>query len=223
MAQTGQQITSTNQGPGVNIAIWIFVVCSGISVVFRIHNKIRKSAETINMRNLGWDDVCIMVALLLAIAQTVLISQQVGIAGLGKPWSSLTTTQIETFQKLALATQILYYSSIWMSKLSCQFFYSELARGTDQVLIVQVSILFVAMWGLSAVFGTAFQCQDAPKLWEVFSDQCMNQVVFSATIESFDGLIDVGLVLMAIYLLWGLQMDWKRKGTVLSAFTFRAL
>ena len=39
----------------------------------------------------------------------------------------------------------------------------------------------------------------------------------------FDIVLEVAIVGMAVYLVWGVQMSWSKKVTVVSAFAFRLM
>ena len=99
--------------------------------------------------------------------------------------------------------------------------------------------VFVILWGLGAEFAIAFQCK-LPSPWAIISGKCFNTVNLASIVSNLriltyrqaafwiangvcDILTDVIIVLLPLYLVWSLQMPWRRKGVVTIAFGSRVL
>lgn len=109
-------VTPDNRGPLVNMATWLTLVVTCLATFTKIGSKLRKTGS------LQGDDFFMFAAMvpcyiilcmkshtdehffdikkLVAIGQTVAIANQVS-AGLGRHVDSLTTTQIDKYQKVS--------------------------------------------------------------------------------------------------------------------------
>ena len=59
---------------------------------------------------------------------------------------------------------------------------------------------------------------------KAIADECLDlQWLRWQVISAFDIVLEVAIVEMAVYLVWGLQMSWSKKATVVSAFAFRLM
>ncbi|CAG8981813.1 hypothetical protein HYALB_00004756 [Hymenoscyphus albidus] len=150
--------------------------------------KIYTKWEMVNRLQL--DDFLLIFAMLAAVGQIVATSAQVEY-GLGQNQTSLSYKQVEQFFLAQYVGQIMYILAIFIAKLVGLYFFLCLTAHDIRTRFVQGAIIFVAIW-LFRVF------------WVVFA--------------VIDGLTQILVGLLPIYLLQGLNMPISKK--ILSMLSF---
>ncbi|PMD62257.1 uncharacterized protein K444DRAFT_508450, partial [Hyaloscypha bicolor E] len=201
--------------PVANIAAWFGTTVMILGVCTRIWSKYSV------LRKWTIDDALIIVTMFLGSTMTATISMTVA-NGLGQPQSSLSNYQIIEFQKYGYASQLLYIPALCLTKLTTLVYLRALSPESHFETMNTLLEVFIIIWGLSAEFAIAFQCQ-LPSPWAIISGKCFNTAAFWKANGAFDILTDVIIVFLPLYLVWPLQMPWKRKGIVVMAFGSRAI
>lgn len=75
---------------------------------------------------------------------------------------------------------------------------------------------------LTCVFGFAFQC-DLPQTWRFIGNKCINRLSFYTYVEVFNVVLDSTLALFPSFIIFGLQLDQKRKIITIGFFMSRLL
>jgi hypothetical protein len=63
MSSAGQTISEGNQGPAVDISIWICFIVSGFAILSKILMKLGRQKDGIRRLALDWDDLVMTVTL----------------------------------------------------------------------------------------------------------------------------------------------------------------
>ncbi|KAF8246428.1 hypothetical protein K440DRAFT_368190 [Wilcoxina mikolae CBS 423.85] len=208
-------ITADDHGPSINLVAWISLTIMCLAALTKVFSR------TWNTRSLPGDSLFIIIAMIMAVGQTVAVSEQVAV-GLGRRGRELSSSQIENYQKAGYSAEMLYIPSLCFAKLATLSFLGTLAQTAISRTIVKVSMVFTGVWTFVAMIGIAFQCH-LPRPWAILSNQCFNQPAFWDAIGAFDVMIDLVLVGLPIFVLWDLQVPLRKKASIMGAFATRAL
>ncbi|KAF7912588.1 uncharacterized protein EAF01_001609 [Botrytis porri] len=207
-------ISSHNEGPAVNLASWIGLSTMILSVGARLGSKFMV------VRRWSTDDSLIIVAMFFGICHSVFLSMMVD-NGLGRDQDTLDRKELEKYQKYAYASQLVYIPTLCFAKLSTLFYLRALTPDSNYAIFNRLTEICVILWALSAEFSILFQC-DMPEPWAIlFTDKCFNVGVFWKAIGAFEIATDCDIILLPIFLVWGLQMPLRRKVLVFIAFGTR--
>jgi hypothetical protein len=62
MASAGTAISTSNEGPAVNLTVWISLVVSSLAVLLKVTSKVLRNQRSIKLKNWGVDDYTIMTS-----------------------------------------------------------------------------------------------------------------------------------------------------------------
>ena len=80
----------------------------------------------------------------------------------------------------------------------------------------------IATWGVATVFAFAFQCS-LPHPWNNTSGVCHNQHALYYASAAIDILTDVVLTVLPVVILWGVQIQRRKRIVVMMVFVARLL
>lgn len=196
----------------MNVINWLLIVVSVLVVATRLSIKYKVST-------LGIDDVLILFALAFSIAFCIALSFATA-DGLGQPQSSLSSSQLLGWQKATFVTNLMYILVLFLSKLSVVFFLDTMTPNQSSNRIRLGLGALVICWGISSFFAASFQCR-APETWLILSDQCFNQNAFWTYHAISNLILEALLIILPIVVISRLQMDMKRKLSVMACFGAR--
>ncbi|KAH6678530.1 hypothetical protein B0J14DRAFT_325359 [Halenospora varia] len=208
-------VSSSNQGPVVNIAAWFGISVVVICVITRISSKLAI------LRRWTTDDTLILATMMFAIAHTITLTNMVA-CGLGQPQDSLTLDMIEKFQKTCYASDLLYIPVLCLAKLSTLVYLKTLSPGSKYALVNQALEVIILIWGIASELAVAFQCH-FPHPWAIITAQCTNRIVLWDTIGVFDILTDFAIIILPACLVWKVQMQKAKKVLVVFIFGTRII
>ena len=96
---------------------------------------------------------------------------------------------------------------------------------------------FIAVWGITSIFATAFQCA-GPRFWYFLGNKCFDRVsvtgtmsdlslIFQAAFWRFVGVANIitnlALILLPFYIISSLQMTLSKKIVILVCFGARLM
>ncbi|KAF7931330.1 uncharacterized protein EAE98_002512 [Botrytis deweyae] len=207
-------ISSHNEGPAVNLVSWIGLSTMILSVGARLGSKFMV------VRRWSTDDSLIIVAMFFGICHSIFLSMMVN-NGLGRDQDTLNRKELENYQKYAYASQLVYIPTLCFAKLSTLFYLRALTPDSNYAIFNRITEICVILWALSAEISIVFQC-DMPNPWAILSTgKCFNIGAFWKAIGAFDIATDCDIILLPIFLVWGLQMPLRRKALVFIAFGTR--
>ncbi|CCD47695.1 hypothetical protein BofuT4_P036750.1 [Botrytis cinerea T4] len=180
----------------------------------------RLGSKFLVVRRWSTDDTLIIVAMLFGICHSVFLSMMVS-NGLGRDQDTLNRMELENYQKYAYASQLVYIPTLCFAKLSTLFYLRALTPDSNYAIFNRLTEICVILWALSAEFSILFQC-NMPNPWAVLSTgKCFNIGAFWKATGVLDIATDCGIILLPIFLVWGLQMQLRRKVLVFIAFGTR--
>ncbi|KAI9644578.1 hypothetical protein NHQ30_006599 [Ciborinia camelliae] len=141
--------------------------------------------------------------------------------GLGRDQDTLSSQELEDYQKYAYASQLVYILTLCFAKLSTLFYLRALTPDSNYAILNRFTEIDVILWALSAEISIVFQC-DLPNPWALLStEQCFNIGAFWKAIGALDIVSDSCIIILPIFIVWGLQMPLRRKALVFMAFGTR--
>ncbi|KAI4236746.1 MAG: hypothetical protein LQ352_007980 [Teloschistes flavicans] len=207
-------VTADNKGPQINVVAWTTMVIMILAVGTRLAIKYNA------FRRFGIDDGLVAVAMVLAIGQSIAVSLQVSNGGLGQPLSTLSDSEVVSFEKGQYAADMLYITALAFSKFSSLAYMIQFTPDHRHRLWGKAILTAAVTWAVVAFLGVAFEC-GVPGPWAIVNGKCMNVTAFWEAVGAMDILTDLALIALPTYITWHLQMAWKHKVAVTIAFGCR--
>lgn len=161
-------ITSDDVGPVITIITLIFMVIMILAVMLRL--LVRFTASHVP----GLDDAVVSIALLVAIGEVIAISVTVN-HGLGTSALLLSEGQLNDVARGAYAANLLYLLTLALGKASTLLLLNRLTVLRRHKAVVRGIAIFMLMWTIVALFGSAFQCR-LPDPWRAEAGRCIDIV-----------------------------------------------
>jgi hypothetical protein len=188
MASSYQPVVTPDDYSSIpSIISWFLGVSTVLFVATKIITKLSMT------RKFAIDDAAILIALVFSIGMVVTVSIQ-GQNGLGKRESSLSESQLDTFEKVSCfsngkempglkadgeqsvyATEFLYITTLFFSKSSVLVLFRALTPFRTHQLLTYAAAGLLGLWAISGIFTVAFQCS-TPQRWAVVTGTCINKV-----------------------------------------------
>ncbi|CAG8943273.1 unnamed protein product [Penicillium salamii] len=207
-----------------------FIVFDSIVIALRIY------VRGFMLRALGTDDILMVIGTILnfGLSITIMIGSKYGI---GK--HALAMKQSDTVPMLKVcnppglqinsdhlqciwATRILYTLAMGLVKMSLLWFYLRL----DPRKYMRWAVFFVMFinigLSLASFFGALIGCRPASLFWtNPTSSNCMSMEM-SQRFYEVNGILnivtDILIYLLPVPMLYGLQLNWRKKGAILGIF-----
>ncbi|KAJ8132579.1 hypothetical protein O1611_g1049 [Lasiodiplodia mahajangana] len=186
--------TATNKNPIIQAVTWLLLGLSSLVVIFWVLTKFYIKTRALFV--LG--DALMLGSYLFALGESIALITPSSI-GFGRDISELSAEQISDTAKASSSDQ------------------DKAHHRWAHVLVVSVAI-----WMITSVFGTAFQC-GARGPWDKASASCIDQDAFLKYVDITSILIDAGLVALPIAIIYPLRMPLRLRLTVISFFLFRII
>jgi hypothetical protein len=117
---------------------------------------------------------------------------------------------------------ILFILGQFFAKLSIIGFVMALTPDRTHSLFSWCLCAITCVWMLTSVFGFAFQC-DLPQPWKFIGNKCTDRLSFYTFVEVFNVVLDSALALFPSLIIFGLQLEKKRKMITIAFFMSRLL
>ncbi|KAF1938307.1 hypothetical protein EJ02DRAFT_384021 [Clathrospora elynae] len=164
------------------------------------------------------DDWLLAAATLLDTVQSGLIIHLVNL-GLGASQEDIPLSQLQRLGREGIATQILYIVVLLSSKCSVLFIYLRLSPGSAHHNASWLLIASSCLWALISVILIAVPCN--PVQYYTKPEACMNRWPKWLAIGTLDIVTELLIILVAIHLVWSLNMRPQPKFLVIFAFSAR--
>ncbi|KAI1079007.1 hypothetical protein F5B20DRAFT_189594 [Whalleya microplaca] len=214
---TAKNLTQTECGAPVrdkrseyNIVSCVLMGLSGLVVLIRLGY-----IKFFSTNSLGPDDLFVLLTLLnclpSAIVNVVLLTGN----GLGKDIWTLTADQITDFARGFYIITVLYFSEVFVLKLSLLFFYLRIFPGPIIRRLLWGTVAFNVMFGLAFIFTAVFQCQPISYNWTNWKGEgggkCANQHAIAWANAIISIAIDLWMLVLPLSQLRKLKLHWKKK------------
>ncbi|MCJ1249816.1 hypothetical protein MMC30_007042 [Trapelia coarctata] len=206
-------VTPDDYSPIVGVVAWILLASTVLSVCVRL------SMKFFVIHELNMDDLIIVCAMASSIGQSIAVAIQ-NQNGIGRHQSSLSQSEILVFEKAGYSSDLLFIVNIALSKIAILILLRQITPVPLQRRFALSLIAFIACWGISALFASAFQCPLA-YAWDLFSTQCFNQISFWTYFGVINILTEIAIIALPIYTLWNVHISAKSRAAIIACFAIR--
>ncbi|KAJ5810035.1 uncharacterized protein N7503_002253 [Penicillium pulvis] len=167
------------------------------------------------------DDLALFVGSGLGVAHVGTIMDAVN-HGLGRPQDESSVSSLKKAGEGLYAANLLFLAAHGASKISICLLLKRLGRQDKYLLSSKILLAVVAAWTVASFLAIALSCHPENLLIEsAMAQECGNLNLAWKTITAFDVITEVLSFGLSIFLVWGIQMRWKEKATVIFAFGTR--
>ncbi|KAH7316855.1 CFEM domain-containing protein [Stachybotrys elegans] len=171
--------------------------------------------KLLNKLPLGLDDWFILATLGCSIASAVMTVQGAVAHGLGRDIWTLSAGQITTTLSYFYHLTWVYFLEVTLTKLSFISFYIRIftTRGVQRLL--WGTFIFTTLWGCACTLAVALECQPISYFWTrwdgLHEGKCVNVNILGQLNAGSNIILDVWVLVVPLWQLRGLQLDWKKK------------
>lgn len=123
-----------------------------------------------------------------------------------------------------LALELMSISALTLIKLSVLLFYRRIFSAPAFRIPVWVVGSLVTAWGTAFFFANLFQCTPISGVWELTAQRrCVNSKHLVNAYQGLNLMTDVMILIMPWPMIWGLQLQTRRKAQVGGIFLLGAL
>ena len=242
-------IISTDIGPCAVVTTWIFACISILAVIIRIAIRRTALAWTwsdnvfiflalasqLHCAEAGWQLIACLK--LVALGQSITLHLAVH-NGLGRHGQSLSEAHLRAYGqvrfiriaephptsyssvKSVYSSQILSIVVYCLCKLSLTAVFGLITPSQRFQILFHVVDVFIALWGIAAVFALAFQCRP-PRPWAMFGEACINEGALICTNGIINIVTDALLIVLPALIVWNVRIKTKRRLVVMAMFWTR--
>jgi hypothetical protein len=109
----------------------------------------------------------------------------------------------------------LYFTQLTLLKLTLIFFYIRVFPSKPVQRLLWGTVIFVTLWGLTFVCLAIFQCQPISYFWThwdgLHEGHCLDINAITASNAGISIALDLWILGIPLWQLWGLKMHWKKK------------
>ncbi|KAF2260277.1 hypothetical protein CC78DRAFT_473365 [Lojkania enalia] len=202
----------------------------GLGVTFMLISSIfvglRVFAKRLGRRGMAWEDHLCFAALVIALACSILqvvaaihgrLGQHQIVDENGMP--VLDDPEFLVYERTKFAVNILAVVGLGLIKASFLFFYKSIFSVRYFRWAVYAMLCIVVGWTISYAFANLFTCWPVTALIEPFyGNKCINAVPMWLSVVYTDIIVDVGILVMPIPMVFRLQLPLAQKLGVLGMF-----
>ncbi|RMZ84558.1 hypothetical protein DV737_g1208, partial [Chaetothyriales sp. CBS 132003] len=135
--------------------------------------------------------------------------------GLGKSLDLLSASSQMTY-----ASALFAYITLGLSKASVVLFLLRLSLARRHRITFYTATGVICAWTVASLFAMGLQCELGHP-WRTIAQACRGTTLRLVVISAFDIIIEVSLVGLALFLVWGLQTSLSTKASIVFVFAFR--
>ncbi|KAF2731278.1 hypothetical protein EJ04DRAFT_545296 [Polyplosphaeria fusca] len=197
----------SSEGKLVNITLGVISACC---VLLRIVYKL-----LVTRQELGWDDIFIVITLIVGIPQTILTDRGTLANGMGRDIWTLPFDQITDFVRYFYVMEILYFLIVAVLKLSYLFFYQRIFPGRPVRRVILATIIFDVLFGVAFVIAGIFQCRPISFYWTNWDGEhkgkCIDINALGWANAAISITLDFWMLAIPLSQLLHLKLAWKKK------------
>jgi hypothetical protein len=188
----------------------VFVSIAAAFVVVRFVFKLVYTASEI-----GWDDWTVLATLMTAAPSAIITVFGTVKHGLGQDLWTLSPEEITKMLKYFYIMASLYFTQVTLLKLTLVFFYIRVFPSTPVQRLLWGTVIFVFLWGFTFVVVAIFQCRPISFFWThwdgLHKGHCLDINAITASNAGISIALDLWILGIPLWQLWGLKMHWKKK------------
>ncbi|KAE8390110.1 hypothetical protein BDV23DRAFT_155914 [Aspergillus alliaceus] len=199
--------------PTVNVVTWFLMTTAILCVLTRLGTKYWI------FRRWTTDDYLSIVSMVLCAAQSLAMSMATA-NGYGEHYDRLSRESMDGIMKSQYAATILFITTMCVSKLALVHFIWSITPATSDRRVAIILEIFTVLWGVTGVFGHAFQCKP-PRSWDYIDGNCFDIGAWGNYLAITNMLTEAGIIVQALLIIVGIQARWAKKVTLSSIFGLR--
>ncbi|KAH7392254.1 hypothetical protein DE146DRAFT_662041 [Phaeosphaeria sp. MPI-PUGE-AT-0046c] len=188
----------------------VMVSIAGAFVIVRFAYKFR-----FTMQEIGYDDWAVLATMITAVPSAIVTIYGTVEHGLGQDIWALTPYEITKMLKYFYIMAIIYFTQLTLLKLSLVFFYVRVFPNKPAQRLLWGTVAFVVAWGFAYVVVAIFQCQPINYFWKkwdhLHEGKCLNINAITNSNAAISIALDLWILGIPLWQLWGLKMHWKKK------------
>lgn len=204
----------------------IYAAVITVSVLCTIAVALRFLCRRFVKATLWWDDWIILVALLVEWALSAVVLYQTAQLNFGKHVELMKPWQMAPFSKTLMSTQLLYYCTQTLTKISLLLLYHRLFSVNKQFrLALFVAGALVIMWWIASFWDTIFQCVPIQASWDKSIKNAKCQSIRSAALGTgiSNLILDILFLLLPVPMIWRLHVSRRIKVSLTGIFLLGGL
>nr|OQO10335.1 hypothetical protein B0A51_18303 [Rachicladosporium sp. CCFEE 5018] len=202
-------------------AAWILVSSTlGLSLIL-LFAAIRVFIHQSNRQSYGVDDYLVGIATVLGVVQAVILLSACH-DGLGRSRDLLSEQSANKVQQLYYVSTLFFIPAVAASRASVLAFQLKLTPIIWHLRSIYAMLIATAVLGVGSLLALALSC-NLSRPWDILNHQCPGYLLRWNVTESIGCLIEILLVLFAVWMVWGLQTSFSNKAIVVFTFSFRLL
>jgi hypothetical protein len=164
---------------------------------------------------IGLDDWTVLATLFAAIPSAIVTVYGTVAHGLGQDIWTLEPEEITKMLRFFYIMASLYFTQLTLLKLTLIFFYIRVFPAAPVQRLLWGTVAFVVAWGFAFVIVAIFQCQPIHYFWNKWDSMhkghCLDINAITASNAGISIALDLWILGIPLWQLWGLKMHWKKK------------
>jgi len=164
---------------------------------------------------IGLDDWTVLACLLTTVPSAIITVFGTVKHGLGQDLWTLSPGEITEMLKFFYIMACIYFTQVTLLKLTLIFFYIRVFPSTPVQRLLWGTVIFVSLWGLTFVLLAIFQCRPISFFWThwdgLHQGTCLDISAITASNAGISIALDLWILGIPLWQLWGLKMHWKKK------------
>lgn len=188
----------------------VMVSIAGAFVAIRFAFK-----GTFSRLEFGWDDWTVLACFATTIPSAVITVYGTVKNGLGRDIWTLRPEETTNMLRYFYVMASIYFTQLTLLKLTLLFFYVRIFPGPQAQKLLWGTIIFTFAWGVAYIIVAIFQCQPINYFWlqwdGLHQGKCLDINAITASNASISIVLDLWILGIPLWQLWGLKMNWKKK------------
>ncbi|KAH6651625.1 hypothetical protein BKA67DRAFT_692892 [Truncatella angustata] len=165
--------------------------------------------------DLGLDDWFIFLTLINCVPSAVINVSLLSYNGLGRDIWTLTPDQITDFARAFFIITLLYFSEVFVLKLSLLFFYLRIFPGRGIRRVILCTVAFDVLFGVGFIVTALLQCRPISYNWTNWRGEGGGQCIDISAVAWANAAVSIALDLFMLGIplsqLRELKLHWKKK------------
>ncbi|KAF3762222.1 hypothetical protein M406DRAFT_220062, partial [Cryphonectria parasitica EP155] len=171
------------------------------------------------IKKLGWDDYCVILTWVVALADGATISSTVPY-GLGRHTATLDQSLLPSYLRNFYFSIVLYNLTLSLIKLTFMIQYYRVLSVHKMKMIIWALGTVIMLWALSQLLVSIFTCFPLQKFWETdLPGRCMPDLPFWYINAAGNIITDVAIFILPLPVLHNLHLHKKQKYFLLGIFS----
>ncbi|KAF2270940.1 hypothetical protein CC78DRAFT_610986 [Lojkania enalia] len=211
MAST-KDMPNENEGPAILGATLTVALMALVTLVIRLYVRM------VMIRNVGWDDYTMIVAMCMVIAGVGVIIPEVQL-GAGRHIQHISPEDFMEAYKLNYVTQPIFLFAICIVKESIGFFLLRVAVTPFYRRLIIGIMIFMGLYTFGCFLTIVLQCTNLAVLWDrTAKGTCWGKTTLAAlsyTNVALNITTDLLFAIIPVPMLWNVQMNIRQKSSII--------